>query len=206
MSIFAALTSGFALQGALIVAIGAQNAFVLRQGLRREHVGTVVAFCTAADLILTAAGVAGVGATLGQAPGLTRALALGGAVFLAWSGIGALRRALKPGALAAAGDGDVSSRRAVLAKAVGFTVLNPHVYIDTVLLAGAVGSTMASPDRPAFVIGAGAASLLWFAGLGYGARLLAPVFARPAAWRWLDAGVAALMLTLAAGLAGHAAA
>lgn len=188
---------GFALMAGLIVTIGAQNAFVLRQGLRREHVGAVVAFCVLADAALTAAGVAGAGAALGGMPGLARALALGGAAFLGWYGVEALRRAVRPGALRGGDDPAALSLRTALGRAAAFTLLNPHVYIDTVMLAGSVGA--AEPDGgggPSFVLGAGAASALWFVGLGYGARLLAPVFARPAAWRVLDGTVAALMAAL----------
>jgi L-lysine exporter family protein LysE/ArgO len=195
-----AFLSGFALAAALIVAIGAQNTFVLRQGLRREHVGAVVAFCIAVDVILMAAGVAGLGAALRQVPGLAPVLTLGGAVFLLWYGIGALRRAVAPGSLVAAGEGAPSLGR-VLVRAAAFTLLNPHVYLDTMLLVGAVGAQQPIGARPVFVAGASSASILWFAGLGYGARLLAPLFARPAAWRVLDGLVAAVMLVLAGALA-----
>ena len=196
-----AFLAGFGLSAALIVAIGAQNAFVLRQGLRREHVGVVVLFCAVADVVLMAAGVAGLGAALGRLPGLTSALALGGALFLGWYGTGALRRALRPEAsLAADPRGEALSLRAALARTAGFTLLNPHVYLDTVLLVGAVGASQPPEGRPAFVAGGGLASLLWFLALGYSARLLAPVFARPAAWRVLDAVVGATMLALALGL------
>jgi L-lysine exporter family protein LysE/ArgO len=197
-----AVLAGFALSAALIAAIGAQNAFVLRQGLRREHVGTVVLFCALADVILIAAGVAGLGAALGQLPGLTVVLTLGGAAFLAWYGVGALRRAMRPSrGLAAEERGEALSRRGAIARTAGFTLLNPHVYLDTVLLVGTVGASQAPEGQPAFVAGAGLASALWFAALGYGARLLAPLFARPAAWRVLDAAVGATMLAIAAGLA-----
>jgi L-lysine exporter family protein LysE/ArgO len=196
--------AGFALSAALIVAIGAQNAFVLRQGLRRAHVGPIVVFCAFADLILMASGVAGLGAVLERLPGLTTTLTLGGALFLAWYGIGALCRALRPpGALAADGRAEALSVRAALARTAGFTLLNPHVYLDTVLLVGAVGASQAPGGRPAFVAGAGLASAVWFTALGYGARLLAPLFARPAAWRVLDAVVGTTMLATATGLVTH---
>lgn len=199
-----ALLSGFGLSAALIVAIGAQNAFVLRQGLRREHVGPIVLFCTMADVALMAAGVAGLGAALERLPGLTSALALGGALFLGWYGVGALHRALRPqAALAADPRGKALPLGAALARTAGFTLLNPHVYLDTVLLVGAVGAAQPPEGRPAFVAGAGLASALCFVSLGYGARLLAPLFARPAAWRVLDAVVGATMLTLALGLVVH---
>ena len=194
-----AFLSGFALSAALIVAIGAQNLFVLRQGLRREHVGAVVLFCAVADSILIAAGVAGGGAFLAALPQLTMALSLGGAGFLGWYGVAALRRMAAPGSVEVTGGGTVTLGRALAATA-GFTFLNPHVYIDTVLLMGAAGAAQPLALRPVFVVGAASASVLWFSALGYGARLLIPLFARPAAWRVLDAVVGATMLTLAATL------
>ncbi len=193
--------SGFALSAALIVAIGAQNSFVLRQGLRREHVGAIVIACALADVLLMGAGVAGLGAVLHRFPRLTAVLTLAGALFLAWYGVGALRRALRsPAGLAASGPGEALSRRAALVRTAGFTLLNPHVYLDTALLVGAVGAAQPTAGKLAFVAGAGVASALWFASLGYGARLLAPVFRRPGAWRVLDGAVGVTMLALALGL------
>ena len=191
--------TGFSLGLALIVAIGAQNAFVLRQGLRREHVGPVVAFCALADAVLMSAGVGGLGRLIGEAPALAAALTWGGAAFLAGYGLRALSRARRPATLAPASGASITRRQA-LAQAAAFTLLNPHVYLDTVLLVGAVGSQQAAAARPVFVAGAASASLLWFAGLGYGARLLAPVFARPRAWQVLDVVIGLTMLGLAAAL------
>ena len=201
LSVFA---RGFALSAALIIAIGAQNIFVLRQGLRREHVGPIVLFCAAADLVLISLGAAGIGALLRQASGLALVLTMGGAGFLGWYGVCALRRAVLPGALAAEPVQERSSLRGALARAAAFTLLNPHVYLDTMLLVGAVGAAQPHGTQPAFVAGAGCASALWFTSLGYGARLLAPLFGRPAAWRLLDGAVAAIMLTLAGTLAAQA--
>jgi L-lysine exporter family protein LysE/ArgO len=192
--------TGFALGGTLIVAIGAQNAFVLRQGLRREHVGAVVAFCAASDLLLMTAGVAGVGGALQAAPGLALALTLGGALFLLAYGVRALWRALHPQALAAAADHEPLALRGVLVQAAAFTLLNPHVYLDTVLLVGSVGAQQPAAARGWFLLGAGLASAGWFCALGFGARLLAPWFAQPRAWRLLDAAVGVTMLVLAAAL------
>ncbi|WAJ27987.1 LysE/ArgO family amino acid transporter [Antarcticirhabdus aurantiaca] len=198
--------AGFALSAALIVAIGAQNLFVLRQGLRGEHVGALVLFFGLSDALLIAAGVGGVGgvgAFLSAAPQLTTILALGGAAFLAWYGIAALRRTASPGAVSVGAAGALSLGRAV-ATGAAFTFLNPHVYLDTVLLMGTAGSAQPEALRPAFVLGAASASFAWFAALGYGARLLQPVFTRPAAWRVLDACVGIVMLSLAASLAAGA--
>ena len=196
--------TGLALGATLIIAIGSQNAFVLRQGLKREHVGPVVAFCAAADALLMTIGVLGGGSVLAAAPQLATALAVFGALFLAAYGLRALAQAWRPGALVAAGSAPPMTRRAALAQAAAFTLLNPHVYLDTVVLVGAVGSHQAAPLRPAFLLGACTASALWFTALGYGARWLAPFFARPAAWRLLDTTIGLTMLLLAALLARHA--
>lgn len=198
-NIFAPILSGFLLSAALIMAIGAQNLFVLRQGLKREHVGPVVLFCGSADALLIVAGVAGVGAFLTAIPQLTLFLTIGGAAFLGWYGVKALRRMAAPEAMAVASNGSISLGGAIAATA-GFTFLNPHVYLDTVLLMGAAGSAQPAALRPIFVAGAVAASFTWFAALGYGARLLVPLFARPMAWRVLDAIVGITMLSLAASL------
>jgi L-lysine exporter family protein LysE/ArgO len=200
----AAAATGFALAATLIIAIGAQNAFVLRQGLKREHVGLVVVFCAAADALLMTAGVLGAGQALAAMPQLTVALASGGAIFLAIYGARALHRAWRPSSLPAADQHFASSARAALAQAAAFTLLNPHVYLDTVMLVGAVGAQQTPALRPAFLIGACAASGLWFTAIGYGARWLAPWFARPAAWRVLDTVIGLTMLLLAALLTRHA--
>jgi len=188
----------------LIVAIGAQNAFVLRQGLRREHVGSVVLFCALADAVFITAGVLGMAQALGERPGLARALALAGAVFLAVYGGRALRRARHAGGLQAAGGGVALGRGAALAQAAAFTLLNPHVYLDTVLLMGSIGAQQPQALRGWFVAGASCASLLWFGLLGFGARWLAPWFARPRAWQVLDALIGTTMFVLAALLVRHA--
>lgn len=203
MNLLSPFLTGFMASAALIIAIGAQNLFVLRQGLRREHVGPVVLFCGCSDALLITLGVSGVGAALGAMPQLASLLALGGAGFLAWYGIAALRRMAAPGAMALAEAGSVTLARAMTATA-GFTFLNPHVYLDTMLLLGTVGGAQPPGLRPVFVAGAAAASFTWFAGLGYGARLLRPLFAKPAAWRVLDCIVGLVMLSLAASLAVHA--
>src|SRR5579863_9372614 len=131
-----AFITGFLLSATLIVAIGAQNAFVLRQGIRRQHVGAIVSFCAVADLLLIAAGVAGLAAVLGSLPRLTSLLTILGAGFLVWYGLSALRRALHPRTLYTGADAQSLSLRLAMAQAAGFTLLNPHVYLDTVLLMG----------------------------------------------------------------------
>ncbi|MGT2512221.1 LysE/ArgO family amino acid transporter [Cupriavidus basilensis] len=195
---------GLALSLGLIVAIGAQNAFVLRQGLRREHVGSVVLLCAMADALLIAAGVMGMAQALGERPGLARVLALAGAVFLAVYGWQALRRARHAHQLNASDGGKGLSRGAALAQAAAFTLLNPHVYLDTVLLVGSIGAQQPAALRGWFVAGASSASLLWFGLLGFGARWLAPWFARPRAWQVLDGLIGTTMFVLSALLVRHA--
>jgi L-lysine exporter family protein LysE/ArgO len=183
----------------LIVAIGAQNAFVLRQGLQRQHVLLVVAVCALSDLVLILAGVAGIGAIVERAPVVLVVVRWLGAAFLLGYGVIAAHRAVRGGHLEAAADRRLSAR-AVLATALAFTWLNPHVYLDTVLLVGSIASTYGAQGRWWFGVGACLASLGWFGALGYGARALTPLFQRPSAWRVLDGGIAVVMLILAVSL------
>ncbi|MGX1274021.1 LysE/ArgO family amino acid transporter [Streptomyces phaeoluteigriseus] len=191
----AAAAAGFGTGLSLIVAIGAQNAFVLRQGVRRDAVFAVVAICALSDALLITLGVAGVGALVVAWPGALTAVAWLGGAFLLCYGVLAARRVLRPGgALEAAGESEGSRRRAVLT-CLAMTWLNPHVYLDTVFLLGTVAADR-GPWRWTFGLGAAAASLCWFAALGFGARLLSRFLARPGAWRVLDGLVAATMVTL----------
>jgi L-lysine exporter family protein LysE/ArgO len=192
----AAASAGFAASAGLIVAIGAQNAFVLRQGLLRSHVGLVVAVCMLGDIALIVCGVAGVGALVHEWPWLLQALRYGGAAFLGAYGLMAAHRAWSgSAALAPTAGGDADWRRVLLA-CLAFTFLNPHVYLDTMILLGSLSTRYPEATRWAFAAGACSASVLWFSTLGYGARLLLPVFRNPCAWRVLDAVVAAFMLAL----------
>ena len=202
--IFPAFVQGLALSLGLIVAIGAQNAFVLRQGLRREHVGGVVLFCALADAVLMTAGVLGMAQALGEHPQVARALALAGAAFLATYGWQAIRRARQSNHLQAEGAGASLRLSAAIAQAAAFTLLNPHVYLDTMLLVGSIGAQQPVALRPWFVAGASFASVAWFSLLGYGARWLAPWFARPKAWQVLDGLVGLTMWILAVLLVHHA--
>jgi L-lysine exporter family protein LysE/ArgO len=177
--LFSPFLTGFAASAALIAAIGAQNLFVLRQGLQSEHISAIVLFCGSADALLIVAGVSGVGAFLAAIPQLTMLLSLGGAVFLGCYGIVALRRSLNGGAALMGETAGVTLGRAIAATA-SFTFLNPHVYLDTVLLLGTVGAAQPAALRPLFMAGAASASFLWFSALGFGARLLKPVLTRPA--------------------------
>lgn len=198
-----AFITGFATSAALIVAIGAQNLFVLRQGLRHEHVAPIVLFCGCADALLIVIGVSGVGAILGALPQLTTLLTLAGAAFLTGYGVMALRR-MTATSNAALNETKSRTLTQALATTAAFTFLNPHVYLDTVLLLGTVGSAQPVPLRPLFAAGAAAASFTWFAALGFGARLMKPIFTKPAAWRLLDLSVGLTMLALAASLVIHA--
>ena len=200
-----ALLSGLGFGISLIVAIGAQNAFVLRQGLRKEHVLAVVLICALSDALLISLGVGGLGTLLQFVPWLIVVVRIGGAVFLIVYGILALRRAARPKALVAEGGGGAMSLRTAVGTVLALTWLNPHVYLDTVVLLGSVAGTHGD-DRWWFGLGAALGSILWFAALGYGARLLRPMFAKPIAWRILDGFIAAVMfaiaLSLLIGLAG----
>ena len=191
---------GLALSLGLIVAIGAQNAFVLRQGLRREHVASVVFFCAITDALLIATGVLGMAQALGESPMVAHALALAGAVFLAAYGWNALRRALQQNGLLANEEGDGLTWAAAMTQAAAFTLLNPHVYLDTVLLVGSIGAQQPADLQVWFVAGASSASLLWFCALGFGARWLAPLFAKPRAWQVLDILIGLTMWALSAKL------
>jgi L-lysine exporter family protein LysE/ArgO len=198
------LAAGLGTGLSLIAAIGAQNAFVLRQGLRREHVPAIVTVCAVSDLVLIACGVAGLGALVQSRPGLLHAIAFGGAAFLVGYGLLAARRALRPGPASPAGPTQAAGRPAGMRGSVltcmGLTWLNPHVYLDTVLLLGSVAAGYGT-HRWFFAVGAGTASVFWFAGLGFGARYARPVFARPGAWRVLDSAIAVMMLAIAVRMA-----
>ena len=193
----------------LIVAIGAQNAFVLRQGLRRDYVGPIVTVCTLSDLVLIVAGVAGIGAVIQHADWALQAVRWFGVAFLTWYGLSSAWRARHPSALPApSGAGANADANAAgvglastLRRAFALTWLNPHVYLDTVVLLGSIANTHGPSGRWLFAIGAGVASTLWFAGLGFGARFAAPLLTTPRAWQVLDLLIAATMLAIAAKLA-----
>jgi len=192
-----AYLTGLVLGGSLIIAIGAQNAFVLRQGLLRIHVALVVSVCILIDVVLTTVGVGGLSASLGRRPLALAGLAIAGAIFLGWYGLGAARRACSSQSLSAARMEGPRSAAGVLLQTLAVSLLNPHVYLDTVLLIGSVGVQQPAALRPAFLAGVWTASFGWFTSLGFGSRLLAPVFARPLAWRVLDALVALVMWSIA---------
>ncbi|RML59396.1 LysE family transporter [Pseudomonas syringae pv. pisi] len=179
----------------LIMAIGTQNAFVLAQGLRREHHVAVAMLCIVCDAILVAAGVFGLANVLAQNPTLLAVARWGGVIFLSWYGLQALRRACSRQSLEHSAAVGRKSLRTVLLSALAVTLLNPHVYLDTVLLIGSLGAQQGVPG--AYVAGAASASLLWFSSLALGAAWLAPWLARPATWRMLDLMIAVMMFSVA---------
>jgi L-lysine exporter family protein LysE/ArgO len=196
-----AAVEGLGLGAGLIIAIGAQNAYVLRQGLRRQHVFAVAGLCFLIDCTLIALGAGGFASLLHAVPSLPDIAAWGGAAFLAVYSLRAFAAALRPTALAADGAAPgAASLKAALLTALALSLLNPHVYLDTVVLLGGLAAQYPGDQRLAFALGAMLASGLWFFGLGYGARRLAPVFTSPRAWRFLDGFVGCVMAALAAGL------
>lgn len=191
---------GLGLGASMIMAIGSQNAFVLRQGLQRHYVLTCVCICVVCDVLLIGAGVAGMGSLISANPSLLLWIKLAGALFLVAYGLRAARAAWSPAALVAANAPSPAGHLAVVATALAFTLLNPHVYLDTVILLGSIGGQHDGAGRYAFAAGASLASALWFISLGYGARFLAPLFAKPLSWRVLDAVIAVMMWSIAASL------
>jgi L-lysine exporter family protein LysE/ArgO len=195
--VFTGLVTGLS----LIVAIGAQNAFVLRQGLLHAHVGVVVAICAVSDLVLILAGVAGIGTLVEQAPTALTVVRWLGVGFLAWYGVSSLRRAMRPDALRAS-DRGAATRRTAVVTALALTWLNPHVYLDTVLMLGSIANQHGTGGRWWFGAGAALGSLVWFAGLGWGARRASGLLASARAWRALDVVIGLTMLGIAVMLAG----
>jgi L-lysine exporter family protein LysE/ArgO len=204
-----AFSHGAALCASLIVTIGAQNAYVLRQGIMRSHVGKIVLLCTLSDFILIGAGVGGASVLVERYPVFVHTMLYFGLAYLAWFGINALRRALRPGHAVldvnTGGNPTSVSPAAPVAQpalpiilmTLAFTWLNPHVYLDTFLLIGTAGAREPEGSRMVFAVGAMAVSAVWFVGLGYGARALAPLFRRATAWRVLDGAIGSMVLLLA---------
>jgi len=184
----------------LIVAIGAQNAYVLRQGLRREHVGIVVAICAVSDLLLIAAGTLGIGTLVRYVPWLLVALTWGGVAYLLWFAYRSFRSAMHPQALSS---GEDAGRRSIIVTALALTYLNPHVYLDTVVMLGTL-ATQQDAGRWFFAAGAGTGSIVWFSALGFGATALSKPLSRPSTWRVIDVLVGLTMLAVAVRLATEA--
>ena len=198
-----ALWEGLALGSALIIAIGAQNAFVLRQGLARQHVFAVCTVCFGGDVLLISLGAGGMGTAFRADPLILQGVAWAGTVFLLFFAVRAFARATHPQALMpVAAGGTAKSLGTAVTTALAVTFLNPHVYLDTVLLLGGVAARFTGFDRIMFACGAALASLLWFYGLGFGAARWSRFLTRPNTWRVVDIGIGLMMLALAASL-GH---
>jgi L-lysine exporter family protein LysE/ArgO len=196
--------NGLGVTAGLIMAIGAQNIHVLRTGIRREHVGLTVLTCILIDTVLIGLGVAGAGTLIASSPGLLAVAKWGGAAFLLWYGLRSWRAVFAGGAMQIAPDGARLSRRQALISVLALSLLNPHVYLDTVVLLGAIGGGFAPAARPSFVAGAVCASTLWFVSIGYGATRLSHLFAKPLAWKWIDGLAGTTMLALSFSLAAGA--
>lgn len=195
---------GFALSAGLIMAIGAQNVFVLTQGARGHRPWFVAGVCTACDALLIAAGVGGVGALAAGSPGVSGVFALAGAAFLAVYGFRAFKNAARVEGLGLSEDAPQPSAQAILLTALGVSLLNPHALLDTVVLIGGLSSRLDAHGRVLFGLGAVTASACWFFSLSLGGRLLAPVLRRPGAWRVLDVLVGLTMWALAVGIGREA--
>ncbi len=194
------ILKGMGMSAGLIMAIGSQNAHVLRMGLRKQHVALTVMICIACEMLLILAGVAGIGGMINSQPVLLTIARWGGAAFLIWYGVRSLRAAASQQSLVAeAGELSLTAGKAALA-VLGATLLNPHTYLDTVVLLGAIGGQQPGNGKYWFAVGAVLNATIWFAALGFGARLLAPWFAKPMAWRVLDSLVGIVMLMLALNL------
>ena len=196
--------AGIALSAGLIIAIGAQNAHVLRQGLKREYVFLVAAICSTTDILLITLGTLGFGTLIGSFPLLTRLAAWAGAGFLLFYGFLAFRSARQPHSLKVEhqlqGSTSPQTLKAMILLTLAVSLLNPHVYLDTVVLIGGIAAQYPAEQRIFFALGAGTASVVWFFGLAYGARLLAPLFQKPIAWRILDFLIGVIMWGIATSL------
>ena len=179
----------------LIIAIGAQNAFVIRQGLTKKHVLLVVAICAISDALLIVLGVAGLGALISGLPWLLEVIRWFGVAYLTWFGIWSIRSAFKTQSLDAAGDQSARAKSVVLS-VLGFTFLNPHVYLDTVILLGSIGNQFGQ-DKWWFAFGGAVASILWFSSIGFGAKAASKFMAKPVFWKVLDLVIAAVMFGIA---------
>jgi L-lysine exporter family protein LysE/ArgO len=195
-----AFIKGMGLSGGLIIALGAQNTFVLRQGLQRQYVLTCVLICILCDALLIAIGVAGMGTLIAANPSLLTAAKWIGAAFLTGYGARAAYAAWRPATLATSDLHTPPSHAAIIATAFAFSLLNPHVYLDTVVLLGSMGGQEPGHGRTLFAAGAMLASAIWFVSLGLGARFAAPLFAKTSAWRVLDGSIALIMWALAVSL------
>lgn len=204
-SLSQAFIQGLFVSGGLIIAIGAQNAFVLKQGLMKNHIFWVALTCFLCDFVLMSFGVLGFGSLISQSPMATIALAVVGALFLAVYGLRAMRSAIAGGtSLTLDNDSKQSTLLATIGTTLALTLLNPHVYLDTVVIIGGVAGTLGFEQKIAFLVGSLLVSAAWFFGLGYGARLLIPLFKKAITWQILDAIIALVMWAIAISLGVYA--
>ena len=199
MSIGSAAVEGFALSIGLILALGPQNVFVMRQGLMKSHVFAVCLACSLFDTILIASGVLGMGAFLSGIEGAEKTIAIGATLFLVGYGLLRVKSAMNPEGMSAEGDGE-SDLKATIGAAAAFTFLNPHVYVDTLLLIGGTSSRYLGDERISFGVGAATASFVFFFSLGYGASSLSEVLNSPKVWRYIDLSIACIMFVIAAAI------
>ena len=191
-----ALLPGLLTGLSLIIAIGAQNAFVIRQGLTRQHVLLVVAICAVSDALLILLGISGLGVLIQSVPALLEVIRWFGVAYLTWFGIRSLRSAFRTQSLDASGASQATSAGKVAATALGLTFLNPHVYLDTVILLGSIGNTFGA-DKWFFAMGAACGSVLWFFSIGFGARAASGLMKKPVFWKILDSIIAVVMFSIA---------
>ena len=194
MSVF---LTGFILSGGLIVAIGAQNAYVLKQGLLKSHVFVICLICALSDAILIALGTSGIGKVVERHPEWLKVIVWLGAIYLIIFGLSSIRASFKNESLETSSQKSNKTLKNSILTVLGLTFLNPHVYLDTFLLIGGISSPYGDTDRLYFTIGAISASFAWFFGLGYGARLLVPLFEKPIAWKILNIAIGLVMFTIA---------
>ncbi len=199
MAIGSAAVEGFALSIGLILALGPQNVFVMRQGLMKSHVFAVCLACSVFDATLITAGVLGMGSFLSSIDGAEKTIAIGATLFLVGYGLLRIKSAMNPEGMKTDGEGE-ADLKATIAAAAAFTFLNPHVYVDTLLLIGGTSSRYLGDERIAFGIGAATASFVFFFSLGYGARSLSDVLNKPKNWRYIDLSIACIMFVIAAAI------
>lgn len=202
-AMIAELAQGFGTGCGLIIAIGAQNAYVLTQSIKREHHLAIALVCSLCDAVLISAGVAGLGALIANSPVLRMVAGWGGAAFLTWYGINSFRSALRGQSGLRTENGTSRNLKAAVVFTLALTLLNPHVYVDTLVLLGGISAQFEGQGRYVFGVGAILASFFWFFSLSLGGRLLAPVLSSPKAWRIMDGIIGCIMFSIAAGLIAH---
>lgn len=195
-----AFIQGMGIGGSLIIAVGAQNAFVLKQGIKRAYPLPIALLCSIIDALMITAGVAGLGHIIEAFPTIKHVASFGGAAFLIWYGANALKASFVVKGMEMGNAQNADTLRKAMLTTLGISLLNPHLYLDTVVLLGSISTQFEDAHRPWFGAGAVLASFIWFFSLSFGARLLAPIFSRPAAWRYLDRFIWLTMWSIAAAI------